>query len=189
MQSTQGLLAAAESIDIRREGELKKLLQKQLPLINERLNKTLEKLKKPSTEDINVGNATEWWKNIINRYEKRPINFQTNIVKIAAIPIDLFDSVLENLLENCLQKQLSETDISIKASLTINSDGIKLRVEDTGSIISEQDREKLFQMPTESGQGLGVGLYQCFAMAKQLGYLLRLSNNREGSICFELSSH
>jgi sensor histidine kinase regulating citrate/malate metabolism len=104
------------------------------------------------------------------------------------IPLDLFDSVAENLIENALQKRQYARDIDIEVGLESGHAGVVLRVCDSGSAVSERDAERLFSEPSESGQGLGVGLYQAAQLARQLNYTLRLEENRDGRVCFALSS-
>ena len=59
-------------------------------------------------------------------------------------------------------------------------------VVEVDSPVPDALTEELFQAPVPSESGLGVGLYQAAAFAKQSGYRLKLAENREGRVCFEL---
>ena len=41
--------------------------------------------------------------------------------------------------------------------------------------------------PVRSATGLGIGLYQAARLAEANGYALRLAQNRDGEVCFELA--
>ena len=45
----------------------------------------------------------------------------------------------------------------------------------------------LLRAPVVSGAGLGIGLYQAARQAEASGYLLELTENRDGGVCFTLS--
>jgi signal transduction histidine kinase len=188
VQSLQGLLSAAQNIPAEREGELKELLVRQLPLINERLNRTLEKLRTPGSAGIRVGSLQEWWRDLKHRFEGRGLRFADPGGEAMGIPLDLFDSVAENLIENGIQKRQYQPGIEIEVALESGNEGVTLRVCDSGSVIPEREAERLFSEPSESGQGLGVGLYQSADLARRLNYRLRLVENRQGRVCFELTS-
>jgi signal transduction histidine kinase len=188
VQSLQGLLSAARNIPAEREGELKELLVRQLPLINERLNRTLEKLRAPGSAEIRVGSLQDWWRELKHRFEGRGLRFADSGGEAMGIPLELFDSVAENLIENAIHKRQYQPGIEIEVALESGHEGVTLRVCDSGSIIPEGEAERLFSEPSESGQGLGVGLYQSADLARRLNYRLRLVENRQGRVCFELTS-
>lgn len=188
VQSLQGLLSAARNIPAEREGELKELLVRQLPLINERLNRTLEKLRAPGNAEIRVGSLQDWWRELKHRFEGRGLRFADPGGEAMGIPLDLFDSVAENLIENAIQKRQYQPGIEIAVALQSGHEGVTLQVCDSGSVIPESDAERLFSEPSESGQGLGVGLYQSADLARRFNYRLRLVENHEGRVCFELTS-
>lgn len=187
VQSLQGLLSAAEHVPPGREAELKALLQKQLPLINDRLRRTLDKLRAPASTEIRVGGLQAWWRKLKQRFAGRAVRFVDSGGESMGIPLDLFDSVAENLLENALQKRRHQPGIEITVSLS-TADGIELRVCDSGKAVPPTEAERLFLEPSESGQGLGVGLYQSAELARRLNYTLRLERNVDGEVCFLLTS-
>lgn len=165
------------------------LFVKQIPTINERLETTLRKLTEPSQNkrDRDV-TLSEWWLDLQQRYQGRDIELHAEIEMDRSIPDEMFNTVSENLLENARAKRLSDREISIKAQLISNSDGIVFSVMDTGYAVPADKAPFLLTEPVRSDQGLGVGLYQSFAVAKHQGYELVLETNQEGMVCFTLAN-
>ncbi len=73
------------------------------------------------------------------------------------MPVELFDSVADNFLQNALAKRRSHPGIRIRATLAWEA-GCTLSVCDSGDALSEQIAQHLFSAPVPSLQGLGVGL-------------------------------
>jgi sensor histidine kinase regulating citrate/malate metabolism len=114
------------------------------------------------------------------------IHFHADIEKNIAVPIDLFDSVAENLINNALKK---DTAKSIDLRLLCNEDIILLSVCDDGDMLSAEIERNLFSQPVSSGSGMGIGLYQASIMAHAFNYELELSQNERGRVCFNLFQH
>ncbi len=97
----------------------------------------------------------------------------------------MFDSVVDNLLQNAALKSHSEGPLQIVVSLT--ADASVLSVCDNGSALRDELVRNLFRGPVASENGLGIGLYHAGQQAQANGYQLRLICNRPGQVCFELS--
>ena len=188
LQSLKTLCSAAEHSRPDQAMSLQTLMQRQLPQMAKRLEITLDKLKSPSSAaDRKEILAREWWRNLNNRYGRDAINFHADDANASAwLPQELFDSVADNLIQNALRKRLQETDIRIRVDL-LTSPIISLTVCDTGGMAPDEVTEKLFNAPVSTHDGLGIGLYQAAKQAVELDYQLRLRENREGYVCFELA--
>ena len=163
------------------------LLKKQLPHISQRLQLALNKLQAPEQKSTKNILATIWWKEISTRREDSQINFQSVIDKDTLIPEELFNSVIENLLENAIQKRQVDPDIVISVILKIESSSIVLAVTDTGHAVNEKITKSILKEHVTSDNGHGIGLYQAAKQAESLNYILRLTENRDGNVSFELS--
>ena len=166
-----------------------KVIEKQLPNLTKRLQLALDKLQAPQEEESNSAYLKDWWHDLKARNNLPNVTYHDEINGDPLIPVDLFDSIIDNLLENAHSKSLIEKDIEI--TITLMSDGgiIKLSFLDTGSMISEDTARLLFQEPVDSDNGLGIGLYQAARQAEIMGYDLLLKNNQQGRVCFELTSN
>ena len=100
------------------------------------------------------------------------------------IPLALYDSVAENLLQNALAKRQQEDAVSIRVFLS--DDASVLQVCDDGSPVPSEQLKDLLSAPVTSENGLGIGLYQAARQAERYGYTLRLASNVPGAVCFEL---
>lgn len=163
------------------------LLKKQLPNLAQRLQLALDKLQAPgSTGDTQVY-LKDWWQDLKRRASMDNTRFQDDISGDPLIPAELFDSVVDNLLENLRGKMQLESGLQITLSLVSDGDRIHLAVCDNGSRIPEDKARKILNAPLKSDNGLGIGLYQATRQAEALGYRLALSSNLDGKVCFELS--
>jgi sensor histidine kinase regulating citrate/malate metabolism len=61
-----------------------------------------------------------------------------------------------------------------------------MRVCDTGTAVPANVERTLFHEPVERGTGLGIGLFNTARLARQAGYALELTSNKDGSVCFAL---
>ena len=186
LQSLTTLCAAAESSDADQAEALQGLIKRQLPLIGQRLEQTLKKLKAPHKVGKDEVKASEWWSKLLMRYGGQQIEFQSEgEVNGTLVPGELFDSVADNLLQNALKKRAAEPGITIRVRF---APGPKrtFTVCDTGGAMASATANKLFDAPVASNTGLGIGLYQAARQAEQLGYQLRIAYNEEGRVCFEL---
>jgi len=102
------------------------------------------------------------------------------------IPVDIFTTVIENLLDNARNKRIREPNLKILVELSHTGNNIHLSVTDTGSAIDAQVYPHLFKEVVSSNDGFGIGLYQSYELAKNHGYELSIGNNTEGAVCFNL---
>lgn len=164
------------------------VLKKQLPHLTQRLQLALDKLQTPQIQDDKEVYLKDWWDDLQKRNSHNKIQFQADTHGDPTIPVDLFDSVIDNLLENIQTKQFNEQGIEITISLACNHDVIIVTVCDSGSMIPESISSQLLNNPISSDNGLGIGLYQANKHAMMFGYSLQLVNNQQGRVCFELLS-
>ena len=164
------------------------MLDRQLPQLTKRLQATLDKLQNPALRGIGLSlPAEDWWKDVLARHAGHAVSFTANGKMATSVPVNLFDTVLENCLENSRRKQQREPDIRVVIELSIN-ESVALSITDTGSAIPSAAVENLFRAPVANsrGGGLGIGLYQAFKQAKRAGYELTLAKNVAGEVRFEL---
>jgi hypothetical protein len=189
LQSLGSLCAAAESSTAGEAAALQALIKRQLPQIAQRLTTTLEKLREPGKTSVVVkGNADAWWRLLTQRYTRGEIAFALDgDIDGLELPVELFDSVAENLLQNAISKVQQRAGLSVRVTFSAADRGT-LRVCDSGAPVPQSVVGKLLAAPVSSSQnGLGVGLYQAAKQAEQLGYSLTLADNRAGSVCFCLA--
>jgi signal transduction histidine kinase len=186
LQSLNVLCAAAE----REEGgsdELQALMRRQLPLITQRLQQTLDKLRRPAHDDNSVMQAASWWSGLQRSYAGQRIEFLSGEIGAEAVlPRELFDSAADNLLQNALAKRKLQGEFAISVSFTCG--GIaRLEVRDAGRAIPAETGRGLLHGPVPSDGGLGIGLYQVARHAEACGYSLELTHNADGEVSFMLS--
>jgi len=187
LQSLQTMTTLLETTsDYTREKSLA-LLKKQLPHISQRLQLALNKLQAPEQESSNNILTTPWWQELSTRREDSQIKFQSIINEDTLIPEELFNSVVDNLLENAMQKRQVDPDIVITVTLKSESNSIVLTVTDTGHAVDEKISKSILKEHVASDNGHGIGLYQAARQAELLDYTLQLTENRDGSVSFELS--
>ncbi|MDE2309318.1 MAG: HAMP domain-containing histidine kinase [Betaproteobacteria bacterium] len=182
LQSLLGLTSIAQH----REEEVFPLLRRQLPVLVQRIEMTLSKLKVPQLENESSQlPLAAWWENLRQRHQHAAIIW---VCKGAAtdekIPAALFDCVADNLIDNARNKRLQQPDVCIRVTLSVQP--FFLDVCDSGNAIPAPLAHQLLQTVVPSENGLGVGLYQAARWAGQLGYQLVLRENVEGAVCFEL---
>ena len=172
--------------------EIIKILKKQMPILNQRLNTTLEKLRLPAKSETSIpattGSISEWWGNLQHRYTGRHIAFSTSLDKEYEVPLDIFTTVTENLLDNARSKRSREPSIEIKVKLSADTNRLQLSVTDSGSAINEQVLPLLFNEIVSSQDGFGIGLYQCYELAINHGYKLHVNENTNGNVSFMLEA-
>ncbi|WP_254258547.1 sensor histidine kinase KdpD [Methylovorus sp. MM2] len=185
VQSMSALCNAAEHTPEADNDRLLALLRRQLPLLNQRLARTLEKLQEPQKETTQQTPALEWWNALKERYIQHKVMFVANEIPAFEVDAELLDSVLENLLQNALEKSKSDTSITIKAEI-VAEDGFCVEVTDTGKAMPSNIAEQLFKKQIGSENGLGVGLYHAGRQAEQSGYTLTLAENLNGGVKFRI---
>ena len=186
LQSLKALCSAAANTTPDQAHALQLLMQRQLPQISQRLNTTLEKLGAPRASELNELDARAWWDALVQRYAGRGIVFElAGDIAGARVPVDLFDSVADNLLENALNKGAHAAPLEVRVKYSPRGRGA-LEVCDNGSAIPHTLAHQLFEAPVASLTGFGVGLYQASRLAVQAGYRLSLARNEPGRVCFSL---
>lgn len=183
LQSLHSLTAIAQS----REERAQQLLQQQLPLLSQRIELTLGKLKQPLVESESPQLALDaWWDTLKLRNQYQRIEWRSpGKWPDKKIPAALFDCVVDNLIDNALRKRQSDAEISV--SVEIDPESLRLIVCDSGAAIPDAIATRLTHAAVVSQNGLGIGLYQAGRWTEQLGYRLTLASNRPGRVCFELA--
>jgi len=188
LQSLYVITSAIETAQPQHFGDTQRLLQGQLPHLSQRLRRTLDKLQQPTQSVYTNIPIRTWWNNLQARYRKRNIEFSMSIMWNANIPEDLFDNVVENLLENALNKRKREPELRIRVALETSENQVKLTVCDNGSCVPTEIEKQLLNQPVPSRDGFGIGLYQAAKQTIHTGYRLHISHNQVGQVCFELAS-
>ena len=187
LQSLRSLCAAVETSNADQAQALQTLMQRQLPVITQRLNVTLDKLRSPQQTDVTQVDAAAWWEGMLQRYNGRNIQFQVDgPVNDFKLPSELYDSVADNLIENAFNKAAGGAGVEVKVTFSAARGGT-LAVCDNGAALAKGMANQLFEAPVASQTGLGVGLYQASRQAAQLGYRLALAANEPGKVCFMLT--
>jgi len=186
LQSLGSLCSAVELSSESDATALRQLLRRQLPQVNQRLQRTLDKLDRRQDSTLELSAARAWWNILQQRYAHEAVNFESaSLPEKSVVPTELFDRAAENFLQNALHKRRATPTLKITARLAFEN-GPVLSVWDSGEPLSEGLVYNLFSAPIPSMQGLGVGLYQAARQAMALGYKLGLSSNVRGRVCFEL---
>ena len=164
------------------------LLRLNLTQISARLESTLNRLKAPDMNtQIKLVDCELWMDQIASAHQSNPrVLIQREIENNINLPVDLFDNVVENLVNNALRKTSSR---QIKVILHSSNEEISLSVCDDGIAITQDIKDNLFKQPASSGSGMGIGLYQAAIMAHTFGFELRLDHNESGRVCFRLFQH
>jgi hypothetical protein len=163
-----------------------RLVRRQLPHLTQRLQLALDKLQAPGSVKAEPIYLKDWWQDLKHRNNDPRVTFHADIIGDPTVPADLFDSIVENLLENVREKQQLEPELSVTISLASADGLVRLLIRDDGSQIPGDRAGRLLREPLPSESGLGIGLYQAARQAEALGYLLQLRDNEEGNVCFEL---
>jgi len=182
----QSIKTSLDILDMEKEDPgTQALLQTNLRQIGERLESTLNKLKAPRLNtQINFVDCEEWMARLAEQYGNNPrLEFHRDIENNVAVPVDLFDSVLDNLINNALKKTSANR---IDVRLLSTTEVILLSVCDDGDAIEAEIEKSLFAQPVSSGSGMGIGLYQAAIMAAAFNFELELSQNETGRVCFNL---
>lgn len=191
LQSTQTMTQILNDNDAQMQ-EIIDVLKRQMPLLTQRLNTTLEKLRAPATmessEQIISSSMLQWWNQLQLRYSDRHIEFSVDIDKDIDVPIDVFTTVVENLLDNARSKRIREPKLKIFIELIKAEDNLHLTVTDTGSAIDPAVYPHLLKEIVSSNDGFGIGLYQSYELAKNNGYDLYIKENRNQHVCFSLKT-
>jgi signal transduction histidine kinase len=165
-----------------------KLLRSNLTQISTRLENTLNRLKAPELDtQLKLIDCNHWVTKLeVDHQSNSRIVIHREIENNIPVPVDLFDSVVDNLINNALKKQSTK---HIDVRLLCDSEIIVLSVCDDGVPVEESIEGNLFKHPISSGTGMGIGLYQAAIMAHTFGFELDLSQNDTGKVCFNLFQH
>ena len=164
------------------------LLEANLNQISARLESTLNKLKAPKLNtQIGLVDCRKWIKQLSKQHSgNQRLQFHRDIENNVTLPIDLFDSVAENLINNALKKpDASQIDVRLLS----DKDIVVLSVCDNGAAITPEIENSMFDKPVSSGSGMGIGLYQAAIMANAFNFDLELGQNENGRVCFNLYQH
>ena len=165
-----------------------KLLQSNLTQISTRLENTLNRLKAPELDtQLKLVDCNHWMMKLeVDHQSNSRISIHREIENNIPLPVDLFDSVIDNLINNALRKPSAK---QIDVRLLSNSEIILLSVCDDGLPVNENIKDALFKQAISSGIGMGIGLYQSAIMAHTFGFELELEQNESGKVCFNLFQH
>ncbi|MES2499447.1 MAG: HAMP domain-containing sensor histidine kinase [Pseudomonadota bacterium] len=187
LQSVGTLVSAAEQTEDKDNAALLQLIRKQLPVLNLRIAATLDKLKAPNEEKKRVEKMSAWWKNLQLRHTQDQIEFKANDLPKQDINAEVLDSVLDNLLNNAMEKAKYQPDTIIKVEMHGDADShFCIDVTDSGKAMDAAIAHDLFKKHIASHSGLGVGLYHAAQDAKQAGYDLSLDSNVNGTVRFKV---
>ena len=190
LQSTQTMTQIIHDDEAEIE-QIFSILKKQIPLLSQRLQTTLQKLQSPGESTPETAgqqySLLQWWQELQSRYSETGIIFSNHVEIDTDIPLETFNTVAENLLENALNKQRREKDICIEARLRMENNRLVFQVCDSGSPFPQDKRDALFHEALASEDGYGIGLYQSYKLAKENGYQLSLESGPPGHTCFSLT--
>lgn len=187
LQSLEALCFAAGRPEAS-PAQVQALVQRQLPVVAQRLHQTLEKLRAPGLPEASPAPLAQWWSEVQDRHRSVALAFQRDEAcdNGREIPLSVFRSVVDNLIQNALDKQAVAPALHITVRLSC-AEGVELRVEDDGEPLPAELAAILFREPLRSENGLGMGLFQSAELARQGGCRLELEHNRPGRVCFRLS--
>ncbi len=186
VQSMSVLCSAAELTSDTDSEQLLALVRRQLPLLNQRLALTLDKLQAPNNKTSNHMPLANWWSALKQRHGQSHIEFLAGKIPGIEVDAEVLDSVVDNLLQNAIEKSKNQPGLTIQAEIGMTHE-LSLEVTDNGEAISQLIAEQLFKKQISSENGLGIGLYHASRQASQAGYLLSLAENRDGVVRFRLS--
>ena len=188
LQSLNVLCSAAERAPEDDAAGFGALMRRQLPVIAQRLQQTMDKLQKPQADTGRFVRAKQWWEGLHRSYQDRGVEFVLEEMKeTVLLPKELFDSAADNMLQNALRKRTLDDAVVVRATLRCAGD-IEFSVSDTGAPVPAGVLTSLMHDPVSSESGYGIGLYQTARMAETSGFALELARNEPGNVCFTLRS-
>lgn len=185
LQSLQTLTGVVQASD--NPAESHQLIGKQLPLLTQRLQNTLDKLQTKTDTGRSFKPMDLWWTELQSRYHGRDIQFEGDTSSNISIDTDVFDTVLENLLENARSKRRIKPETEIITTIRSVNNHALILVCDDGDPVPSSKTDKLFLQILPSKDGYGIGLYQSAQLAERNGYKLELVANEPGKVCFQIS--
>ena len=188
LQSLQAITSIVSTDDAEGSSMSRQILKKQMPNLTQRLQLALDKLQSPEVVSQEQVYLKDWWRDLQKRNQMIGVHYEADIHGDPMIPVDLFDSVTDNLLENAHSKMMSGTNVRVSLMLVCNDAVVSLAVCDSGATVPGKIARELFKNPVKSDNGLGIGLFQAAKHASMFGYRLHLLHNQPGRVCFELCS-
>jgi len=131
--------------------------------------------------------AHVWWRETQRRFAGEDVKLDGDIQGEGDIPAALFDSFVENTLDNARAKERIGARTLITVRFAFDAQRIELSVQDDGAALPESVTRYLFAGPVERGTGMGIGLFHVARFAAQAGYNVALAANRDGEVRFTLS--
>ena len=188
LQSLHTLAAALQtSGDVQQEQRGLELLKRRLPDVAQRLQVALDKLQRPGNQTPTLVAVAQWWRGVGERLGDGDVTLKAAIDDPEVrVPAECFDSVVDNLIDNARHKVGAGQARSIGLTLEVDRARVRCTVSDDGTAIDETTTRHLFRRPMSSATGLGIGLYQAAELARRTGCELKLAENRDGCVCFEL---
>jgi len=187
LQSLKLLATAATRAG--QEAQSLALLQRQLPVIAQRLQSALDKLSRPTAETGEQAGLATWWAQFRARHADSGVTLQADGLRDdLPVPAEAFDSMVENLLDNAREKVAADSRVTIAVELISDDAYLRITVRDSGLAVPDHLVPNLFRQVVPSQNGLGVGLYQAAQLAAQVGFTLRLAQNVPGDVRFEISN-
>jgi signal transduction histidine kinase len=180
-------LIALTSIAQEQPARAQPILQRQLPVLTQRIELILSKLKTPNAQEetVELPLAT-WWEGLRQRHQHHHIEWRSpEQIDARLVPIALFDCAADNLIDNACNKRLREP--GIKVGVTLELEPFSLSICDSGSAIPDEVAKQLLNTIVPSEDGMGIGLYQVARWAVQSGYRLELGENKPGKVTFKIS--
>jgi nitrogen-specific signal transduction histidine kinase len=188
LQSVGTLVTAAQQTKDADSDDLLVLIRRQLPVLNQRIAATLDKLKAPGEDKKRLEKISAWWAGLQTRHQLSDIQFNAEKLPALDINAEVLDSVLDNLISNALEKVKYQPGTHISVTIYDNQEtGYCIDVIDTGDAVDSKVAEDIFKKHVSSQNGMGVGLYHAAYDAKQAGYELSLANNKDQAVCFRLA--
>ena len=190
LQSLHTLAAALQSAHGEQQEQRGfELLKRRLPDIAQRLTGALEKLQHPLIHAPTMVAADQWWQQLAERLGDGDIHLVAELDDPGALlPAECFDSIVDNLIDNARHKVAAGAARHITLKLTLRDGRPCCEVHDDGLAIDAAIVHQLFRRPVPSRTGLGIGLYQAAELARRTGCELRLADNHDGRVCFELEA-
>lgn len=189
LQSVGTLVTAAQQTEKQEGDALLDLIRRQLPVLNQRIAATLDKLKEPGVKKKRLDKISAWWSALQMRHQLSDIQFHAESLPALDINAEVLDSVIDNLISNALEKAKYQPSTRISVTIYNNHEtGFCIDVIDTGEAVDSEIADVLFKKHISSSEnGMGVGLYHAAIDAEQAGYELSLANNKDKAVCFRLA--
>lgn len=184
LQSFEALLFAAESGFDRDPVGTRALMLRQLPVLAGRLRLALDRLRQPEAGAGDQEPLAAWWERLCARLQGVECVGQAD--DQASIPSTLFDRFVDNCVQNARDKAGALGTPHIRVALEGRHGDIVLTVRDNGAAVPPDRAARLMREPLTSEAGLGVGLLQLAREAALHGWCVRLVENRDGAVCFQL---